>query len=159
AESARGIVVRRDIVHGSGPHLTTQTQSLLRLRLRAAAILLQIGFGVFLVRHVVGVVTGEPLDPWLLSFHVLIVVVQGTMAMLLPARLGLSLRKLFLAELIIFSLPALFFAAREHREFLAGVRRGYVPAFMSFWLLLIFTYGMFIPASGRRNELVIGAMA
>src|SRR5262249_15876963 len=110
-ESARGSAVRRDIVHGSGPHLTTQTQSLLRLRLRAAAILLQVGFGMFVVGHVVGVVTGEPLDPWLLGFHVLIVVVQGAMAMLLSPRSGLSIRKLFIAELIIFSLPALFFLA------------------------------------------------
>src|SRR5262245_17173562 len=94
-ESARGSAVRRDIVHGSGPHLTTQTQSLLRLRLRAAAVLVLIGFGVFLVRHVVGVLTGEALDPWLLGFHVLILVVQGAMAMLLSPRSSLSMWKLF----------------------------------------------------------------
>ena len=47
------------IVAGSGPHLTAETQVLLRARLRAAAFILLVGFGVFLVRHVVGVILGE----------------------------------------------------------------------------------------------------
>src|SRR5262245_29732112 len=64
-----------EIVDASGPHLTKETQALLRLRLRAAAFILLIGFGVFLVRHVIGVFAGEPLDPWLLSFHILVVLV------------------------------------------------------------------------------------
>jgi serine/threonine-protein kinase len=129
------------------------------LRLRASAILLLVGFGVFLVRHIVGLLTGEPLDPWLLGFHILIALVLSVMAIVLMPRATMSMRMLFIAELIIFSLPAMFFVALEHREILAGVRRGYVPGFMSFWLLLIFTYGMFIPKWGRRNEVVIGAMA
>src|SRR5262245_42574521 len=85
-ESARGSTVRRDIVHGSGPHLTQQTQSLLRLRLRASALLLLLGFGVFLVRHIVGVLTGEVLDPWLLGFHILIVLVLSATSILLSPR-------------------------------------------------------------------------
>jgi hypothetical protein len=61
----------------SGPHLTAETQALLRLRLRAAAFILLIGFSVFLVRHVVGAFAGEPLDPLLLGCHVLVVLVLG----------------------------------------------------------------------------------
>src|SRR5262249_38752333 len=57
---------RREIVAGSGPHLTDETRVLLRSRLRAAASMLLLGFGVFLVRHVVSVLSGEPLDPALL---------------------------------------------------------------------------------------------
>src|SRR5262245_55706924 len=159
AGAARGSTVRRDVVHGSGPHLTEQTQSLLRLRLRASALLLLLGFGVFLVRHIVGVVTGELLDPWLLGFHILIVLVLSAVSVLLSPRRAMSMRGLFIAELIIFGLPAVFFVALEHREVLAAARRGYIPGFMSFWPLLIFTYGMFIPKSGWRNDLVIGAMA
>jgi hypothetical protein len=66
---------KRDVSARSEPHLTTETQALLRLRLRAAAFILLVGFGVFLVRHVVGVLLGEPLDPVLLGFHVLVVLV------------------------------------------------------------------------------------
>jgi hypothetical protein len=45
---------KREVVAGSGPHLTLETQALLRARLRAAALILLIGFGAFLIRHVVG---------------------------------------------------------------------------------------------------------
>ena len=49
---------KRAIVTGSGPHLTAETQVLLRLRLRAAAFILLVGFSVFLVRH-----SGSELKP------------------------------------------------------------------------------------------------
>jgi hypothetical protein len=130
---------QREIVDGSGPHLTKDTQVLLRLRLRAAAFILRVGFGVFLVRHVVGVLTGEPFDPLLLGFHVL--------------------RKLRVAELVIFGLPAMFFLALQHRLTLGDAGRGFMAPPLPFWLLLIFTYGMFIPNTWHRAAPVIGAMA
>src|SRR5262245_17747650 len=76
-EPAKVCCPKPEIIAGSGPHLTKETQALLRLRLRAAAFILLIGFGVFLIRHVVGVLTGEPLSPLLLGFHVLVVLVLG----------------------------------------------------------------------------------
>src|SRR6516164_2441198 len=94
AEHAKVCCPRREIVAGSGPHLTKETQTLLRLRLRAAALILLVGFGVFLVRHVVGVLTGEPLSPVLLGFHVLIVLVLAFSAMPLCRRCTVSIKKL-----------------------------------------------------------------
>jgi eukaryotic-like serine/threonine-protein kinase len=150
---------RREIVAGSGPHLTDETRVLLRSRLRAAASMLLLGFGVFLVRHVVGVLSGEPLDPALLGLHVLVVLVLGFSALPLWRHCALSLRKLRLAELVIFGLPAVFFLALQHRATLSEAARNYLPPPMPFWLLLIFTYTMFIPNTWRRAALVIGAMA
>src|SRR5215471_14753986 len=77
SERAKVCCPKRDGVAGSGPHLTKETQALLRWRLRAAAFILLVGFGVFLIRHVVGVLTGEPLSVVLLSFHGLVVLVLG----------------------------------------------------------------------------------
>src|SRR5260221_8305443 len=68
---------KREMVANSGPNLTNETQVLLRFRLRAAAFILLIGFGVFLVRHVAGLFMGEPLDSLLLSLHVLVVLALG----------------------------------------------------------------------------------
>jgi eukaryotic-like serine/threonine-protein kinase len=150
---------KREIVHGSGPHLTRETQGLVRLRLRAAAFILLVGFGVFLVRHVVGVLTGEPLDPLLLGFHVLVVLVLGFSLTPLCGQGAVSMRKLHVAELVIFGLPALFFLALQHRLTLSDVGRGVMPPPMAFWPLLIFTYAMFIPNPWRRAALVIGALA
>ncbi|MCI0639371.1 MAG: serine/threonine protein kinase [Gemmataceae bacterium] len=150
---------KREIVDGSVPHLTKETQALLRLRLRAAAFILLIGFSVFLVRHVVGVLTGEPLDPLLLGFHILVVLVLGFSSLPLCRSCAVSLRKLRLAELVIFGLPALFFLALQRRMTLSEVGRGVMSTPMPFWLLLIFTYAMFIPNNWRRAALFIGALA
>jgi serine/threonine-protein kinase len=146
-------------VAGSGPHLTKETQALLRLRLRAAALILLVGFGVFLIRHIVGVLTGEPLSIVLLSFHVFVVLVLGFSTVPLCGRCAVSIKKLRIAELVIFGLPAVFFLMLQHRMTLEDAGKGVTPAPLPFWLLLIFTYGMFIPNTWRRAALVIGPMA
>jgi serine/threonine-protein kinase len=158
-ERAKVCCPRREVAAGTGPHITKETQALLRLRLRAAAFILLIGFGVFLIRHVVGVLTGEPLSPVLLGFHVLVVSVLGLSAMPLCRHCSVSMRKLRVFELLIFGLPAVFFLMLQHRVTLQDVGRGFMPPPMAFWLLLIFTYGMFIPNTWRRAAFVIGAMA
>jgi eukaryotic-like serine/threonine-protein kinase len=150
---------KRDNVNASGPHMTKETQVLLRFRLRAAALILLIGFGVFLVRHIVGLIAGEPLDTLLLGFHILVVLVLGACSLPLCRSCAVSLRKLRATELIVFGLPALFFLVLQHRVTLSEAARGFMPPPLPFWLLLIFTYAMFIPNTWRRAALVIGAMA
>src|SRR5712692_9144643 len=125
-EPAKICCPKREVVAGSGPHLTKETQALLRLRLRAAAFILLIGFGVFLVRHVVGVLTGEPLDPMLLGFHTLVVFVLGFSTMSLCRQCPV-VRRLRVGELVIFGLPAVFFLLLQHRVTLADVGRGFMP--------------------------------
>jgi serine/threonine-protein kinase len=150
---------RQDRVAGSGPHLTKETQALLRLRLRAAALILLIGFSVFLIRHVVGLFTDESMSPVLLTFHVLVVLVLGFCAAPLCRDCTVSIKKLRISELLVFGLPAAFFLMLQHRNTLEDADRGTTPPAMPFWLLLIFTYGMFIPNTWRRAAVVIGAMA
>src|SRR5262249_35109757 len=50
-----------------------------------------------------------------------------------------------------------FFLLLQQRVTLQDAGRGFMPA--PFWLLLIFTYGMFIPNSWRRAAIVIGVLA
>jgi serine/threonine-protein kinase len=142
----------------SAPHLTKETQSLLRFRLRAAALMLLIGFGAFLIRHVVGVLTGEALYPALLGCHVLVVLALSLIAALLWRQSGVSVTKLRIAELLIFGLPAVFFLMLQYRVTVDASSRGIMPPPLPFWLLLISTYGTFIPNAWRRGALVIGAM-
>jgi serine/threonine-protein kinase len=150
---------KRVLADGSGPHLTGETRNLLRARLRAAALILLIGFSVFLVRHVIGILTGEPVHPLLLGTHIVVVLVLGFAALPMCRQCAESLPKLRAAELMIFGLPALFFLLLQHRMTLDSVARGSMPPPLPFWLLLIFTYAMFIPNTWRRAALVIGAMA
>ena len=131
---------------------------LLRLRLRAAAFMLLIGFGVFLIRHIAGIVMGEPLVPVLLGFHVLVVLILSLSAAPLWRHSDVSLKQLRISELIIFGLPAAFFLMLQHRVTMEDPGRGVMPPPLPLWLLLIFTYGMFIPNTWRRAAVVIGAI-
>src|SRR5579884_3384034 len=150
---------KRELVAGSGPHLTKETQTLLRLRLRAAALILLVGFGVFLVRHIVGALSGEPLSFVLFGFHLLVILVLALSTLPLCGRCALSMRKLRIEELIIFGMPTAFFLMLQHRMTLQNAAGGVTPTPLSLWLLLIFTYGMFIPNNWRRAAWVIGPMA
>ncbi len=150
---------KREIAAGSGLRLTKETQAILQSRLRAAALMLLIGFGVFLIRHVVGEIMGEPLYPVLLGFHVLVVLVLSSSAAALWRHTDLSLKNLRISELVIFGFPAAFFLMLQHRATLEDADRSVMPPPLPFWLLLIFTYGMFIPNTWRRAAVVIGTMA
>ncbi len=99
------------LVEGSTPELSAEIQSLLRYRLRTAALLLALGFGLFFVR-----------GTFLVDFHrvedvVLWVLNGGVFALLTVFGLGLcrrcpiSTRKLRAMELVIFGLPAVYFLA------------------------------------------------
>jgi serine/threonine protein kinase len=155
----RSPCAKPEFVAGSGPHLTKETQPLLRLRLRAAALILLIGFSLFLVRHAIGIVTGEPVDQFLFGFHTLVVLLLSVNLISLGREHPASMQRLRLAELVIFGLPAVFFVVLQHRSILRDVDRGFMSAPMSFWLLLIFTHAMFIPNTWRRAARVIAAMA
>jgi eukaryotic-like serine/threonine-protein kinase len=158
AEAPKVCNPKRDAASGA-VHLTEETESLLRLRLRAAALMLLIGFSAFLVRHVVGVLTNEPLDAALLGFHVLVVLVLGFIVAVLWLHSDASIMRLRFAELLIFGFPAAFFLMLQQRVTLDARSGSFLPPPLPFWLLLIFTYGMFIPNTWRRGALVIGAMA
>jgi serine/threonine-protein kinase len=158
-EPAQVCSPKREIVEGSGPHLTQETQALLQLRLRAAALMMLIGFGVFLIRHVVGVLTRETFYPALLVFHVLVVFVVTFSAAVLWRRRAVSMRALRLWELVIFGLPAAFFLMLQFHVTLYAAARGFMPPPVPFWLVLILTYGNFIPNTWQRAAIVIGAVA
>ncbi len=143
----------------SALHLTKETESLLRLRLRAAVLMLLFGFSAFLVRHVAGVLTNEPLDAALLGFHVLVVLVLSFILAILWRYPDASITRLRFAELLIFGFPAAFFLMLQQRVTLDPGSRSVLPPPLPFWLLMMFTYGMFIPSTWRRGVVVIGAMA
>jgi serine/threonine-protein kinase len=159
SERANVCCLKREIVAGSGPHLTGETQALLRLRLRAAALMLLVGFGLFLIRHAAGVLAGEPLFPVFLGFHVVVVLVLSAAAVPLWWNVDVPVNKLRIAELVIFGFPAAFFLMLQYRVTLDAAAREIMPPPLPFWLLLIFTYGMFIPNNWQRAAVVIGGIA
>ena len=157
---------RMALVEGSGPGLSGETQSLLRTRLRAAALVLCLGSLAFLVKGWLsprGVLPDPGLErseEFLEWFHVFHVAVLGLVSFKLCWRCNLSLAALRIAELVIFGLTAIFFALVQHIVsrvcFVLGTS-SFNP--VGLWFCLMFTYAIYIPNSWRRAAVVLGFMA
>ncbi|MEM6328924.1 MAG: serine/threonine-protein kinase [Planctomycetota bacterium] len=148
------------LVDGSTPHLTSETRGLLRRRLRAAAVLLFAGFAIFLLRWLAAPAADAP--GWLFTTHVCVTVVMGLMVLVLSQNKKMSLAGLRVAELVVFGDPALYFLVLNQQKIsytssLADAP--YLPIIIVPWLMLIFTYALFIPNNWRRAAAVIGTMA
>ncbi len=147
------------LIEGSGPELTRETEVLLRRRLRLAVVLLFAGFTAFLVVHVLRTDFSEPGRPVFFGFHVFTAAVLGGFSFLLCQRGSIPLRWLRSSELIIFGLPAVFLVAMQRLTVLRSAQQEYVEFPVGPWLILIYTYALFIPNTLRRATVVIGLMA
>jgi len=150
------------VIEESGAQLATETRWLLQQRLRAASLVLVVGFGLFFVRSLI-----------LRGFESLAVLFHGMMLGLLLVSLGAlssrwkpTLRRLRTFEVTLFALIIVFFMAAQYVLMLRGVR-GNDPARLTaavnssvLWMLaMIFTYAIFVPNQWRRAAKVIVPMA
>jgi tRNA A-37 threonylcarbamoyl transferase component Bud32 len=150
------------LVQGSGPQASYETQCLLRSRLRIAAYTIFGGLAVFLVWHVLWwPLLEQPIDYAVLGTHAAVTLVLGIVAASLTRKCSLCTHSLRMYELIIFGLPAVFFAVNQAATVTRCViqRDPYLPAISPPWLLLIFTYALFIPNAWRRAAIVVGIFA
>lgn len=159
-KAARGQVA---LVEGSTPHLSQETRDLLRGRLRIAAVLFFIGFFAFLLRWFFH--WNEwmiPESTWLFYAHCGLTVLLGLAAIKLCRKCMLSLRSLRIAEAVVFGGPALFFvlAGYHNSAALATLPAGeaYMQLVTPPWMLLIFTYALFVPNSWQRAAAVLVTM-
>jgi serine/threonine-protein kinase len=151
------------LVEGSTPHLSAETRDLLRNRLRIAAIMFFVGFLAFLIRWLFYWSEWSKPDHMPLFYtHALVTVVLGAFAVRLCRRCSYSLKKLRIAELVVFGCPAVFFFvySLEETMSLAALPEGQsrLPVIVTPWMLLIFTYAMFIPNTWQRAAAVLGTI-
>ena len=161
--SSRDPCAMVEVVEGSGPHLATQTQSLLQTRLRAAALVLFAGFSAFWVWAVVVVGVDWGVTFWT---HTAVIVVLGMCSLNVCVACPKSMPRLRVMELVIFGLPAAFFAVMLFHVCdmceTAGDPMGIVAKVNNTpgqWMMLIFTYTLFIPNTWRRAAGVVGILA
>ena len=158
--AARGKVA---LVEGSSPHLSHETRALLRDRLRMVALLLFAGFAVFLVRafwtygsHIAGP------NASLLYAQVAVTLVLALIAQRLCTSCDFVLKHLRYAELLIFGGPAAFFLFTNYCRIVvcSSVDAEYVhvPSIIAPWMLLIFSYALFVPNTWRRAAIILGLM-
>jgi serine/threonine-protein kinase len=136
-----------------------ETRNLLQSRLRNAAIMLGVAFGVFLIRHFFRVDVTRSGDIFLFVLHIVAVVGLIICARSLRENCPRSLLQLRVFEWIIFGLPAVFFIAIQYSVTLNSSLEGVMDFPEGLWLVLIYTYTIFIPNTWQRAAVVIGLMA
>jgi serine/threonine-protein kinase len=154
---------RVELVAGSGVHLADETQSLLRVRIRAVALAMSCAFGAFFVRNLG--LGGHYMDPLLVAFHAVVVTAFLACFAALSGRRPISLRRLRAMELALFGMTIAFFVTTHYRLVQLRVAEGDRVMLMAtvknavlFIFAMIVLYGMFIPNAWRRAAAVVGAM-
>ncbi|MHB0958145.1 MAG: serine/threonine-protein kinase [Pirellulaceae bacterium] len=154
-----GPLPRVEIDGRSGLRMTTVTERLLQRRLRSAAFLLGLGFGLFLIRRLF---VGSPF--W--WFHVAVVLLLFATVGLLVRCQTLSLRKLRLIEFYVFGVPVVELAFHQYAHILRHAQCGESTlAFAAlksttvYFFAMIVVYGMFIPNCWRRAAVAVLPMA
>lgn len=153
--------VQMRLVEGSSSgSLSTETQSLLRFRLRVASLLLFGGFAAFLLWHLWHLDPAVPHYRALFIAHAILTGLMGLLGLSLCRSCPISSRALRVLELAAFGLPAVFFLFYHYVKMVAcSVEHEVLPNTSGMWLLLMFTYALFIPNTWRRAACVIGAIA
>ena len=148
------------IVEGSRPQLSVETNDLLRTRLRSASLLMFAGFLAFFIRSLFRLDQLQTsLDRMLFVDHALMTLVTGLVGLRLCTNCALILRHLRTAELVVFGGSAIFFLFYGYALLTGYAAKGYLVPVTPAWLILIFTYALFVPNYVRRAAAIITMMA
>ncbi|MEZ6110361.1 MAG: serine/threonine-protein kinase [Pirellulaceae bacterium] len=152
--------VQVHLVEGTGPAITGETQTLLRSRLRSAAIILFSGFTLFFVWRVVEMMRGViPFDATA-RIHLLVVLFLAVCVGSLCRRCQISVGILRMKELLIFGLPGLYFLIMQYSHSVRCATEDQIfPNVAVPWVFLMFTYAVFIPNHWKRAAAVVASMA
>lgn len=147
------------LVEGSGAGLSDQTYSLLRQRLRSTSLLLSAGLFAFFVSRLFSVdELSSTLDWVTLGMHGAVTLITAFVGWRLCRNCIYVTTNSRMTELLIFGSVGIFFAMVSYTVLLAGAQRGFVATIAPMWMVLIFTYALFIPNSWQRAATVIGIM-
>ncbi len=147
------------LLEGTGAQLSGETNALLRRRLRAAALLVCIGMAIALVPRTIRTDYFSTPAVSILIFHVGMVIVLGLVAFGLYRHATDSLGVLRAIELTVFGLPIVFFLVSEFHLTQTCCEAGHFEFFAGRWLVLMYTYALFIPNTWQRAAVVLGIMA
>jgi eukaryotic-like serine/threonine-protein kinase len=147
------------LIEGSGPQLSRETQELLRRRLQLAVSVLCAGFSVFFVRHIFVTDFRSPEEVFFLVLNAAVTGILGFFVALFLTHTNITKWKLRIAELFIFGAPTAYFLILTYSVTYKSCYRGSFDLLEGPWLLLVFTYALFIPNSMRRAATAIGLMS
>ena len=152
------------VIAQSGAQLATETRWLLHQRLRAASLVLVVGFGLFFIRSLI--LHWHNLESLAVLFHGIMLGLLILSLAALSSRWKPALRQLRTFEVTLFTSIIVFFMAAQYVMMLKGVRDNNPARVLAgvksnvLWMLaVIFTYAIFIPNNWRRAAKLIVPMA
>jgi serine/threonine-protein kinase len=144
------------LVQGSGPHLSSETASLLHYRLKVVATLFLAACLAFWIKCLVSLDLSEPNTRFIFIVHTGAIAVLLACAVSLFASRSLAPHILRLEELLIFASPAVLIFVIQFIKL--TVARDHADNPDAAWVIFAFVYGMFIPNTWRRAAAVVGVM-
>jgi serine/threonine-protein kinase len=153
-------LARVHLGQGSDSGSSIEAQELLRSRLRSAALLMFAGFAAFLVWHTIRIELDSALKVTVYGAHFATTLIIAGIGYWLATEYPLTTRQLRAIELVAFGVPLSFFLLMQYAKTAEWVDElGTLPETAPCWVLMVFTYALFIPNSWRRAAVVIGLMA
>ena len=151
---------RVHLVEGSGTQHSGEMQQLLRGRLRSAALLMFGGFAAYLLWRIFAFSPGSTLEIVTFVAHIAVTLVVGAIGFSLCSKCRLTTGPLRAVELITFGIPLMFFMLMQHAKVVTSVVDRFQPhpELSGVWLLLAFTYALFIPNDWRRAAIVVAVI-
>ncbi len=148
-------------VQGSNADFSHLTNDILRDRLQLASLILSCGYTAFLVKGILlsRHETHGLMDWVLLGMLAFTASVTGIIAWRLCAKCPHVLNHLRGIEATVFGLSGLLFLIAGYTTLIHAASSGYMVNISPPWLVLIFTYALFIPNSWQRAARVIIIMA
>jgi hypothetical protein len=145
---------------GSDSGRSEETQGLLRSRLRSAALLMFAGFAAFLAWHTIRIDFSSGLKFAVYAGHFATTMILAAISYVLATSVPLSTRQLRGVATLTFGAPLIFFVLMQYERMVQWAADfGTLPEVTPGWVLLIFTYALFIPNAWRRAAIMIGVMA
>ncbi|WP_339908178.1 serine/threonine-protein kinase [Symmachiella dynata] len=153
--------------NAASTQLSAENLTLLKVRLKAATLLMFIGFIAFLVLDLAYTPVGEIESDTMLTSHVLTTVGMGAFCLLLWSRWCPTLCQLRKVEVGVFGLAGAYFAWEQFDEAClciqhAGAMKVFLTLFAADaaveWVTLIYLYGLFIPNTWKRAAVATGLM-
>lgn len=140
------------LVEGSGPGISSEVGSVLRNRLRVAAVLLAAGQFAFLIWSTISIeLLEKPGHLFVYITHWISTLTCGFAALALCRRCEHSLSKLRAFEYTIFLVVGSFFGVLQYVHLVnMPLSESSLPRSLGAWQLLIFTYALLIPNTWRR---------
>src|SRR4051812_41282707 len=160
SSACEGEACRVQLVQGSDSGRTGETEDLLCSRLRSASLLMFAGFAAFLVWHTIRIEFDSSLRVSLYAAHFATTLIVAAIGFSLCTACPMTARQLRWIELATFGVPLLFFVLLQYEKSVLWTDQfGVLPEVAPCWLVMIFTYALFIPNTWQRAAAVIAAMA